>query len=125
MDREILLPLTLDTQGRIASTGDPSTAARQHLTSYIMTRPGERVMRPTFGTPISDYVFENLDPVEYELVRKRVSDKINRDVRGITLGRITTTTNSDQNTLLLSVEFTLAIGSGQSSTQTTTITLGG
>lgn len=122
---EILLPLGLNSQGRIATTNDPNVAARQHLTSYLMTRPGERLMRPTFGTAISNFVFENLDPVNYELLAVRVKDKVRADVPDVVMSDIATKENSAAGELHLTVSFSLSAGLGQGVQQSTTLTLGG
>lgn len=124
-DREIAVPLHLDNQGRIAIVSDPLRIARQHLTTYLLTRPGERLMRGEFGTAIKDFTFENLDPLQVSLLTQRVQDKVNADVRNVRLMSIEAAEDYDQAALLLTVEFALAVGAGQSTTQTTTLTLGG
>lgn len=124
-DREISLPFRLDGQGRVAAVSDPNKIGRQHLTSYLLTRPGERLMRPDFGTPIKDYLFETLDPINVALLTQRVQEKVGRDVRNLRLIGIEANSDYDQAVLELTVEFALAVGAGQDSTQTTTLSLGG
>jgi phage baseplate assembly protein W len=124
-DKEIAFPLALDAQGRIATETSPDVRARQHLTSYIMTTPGERVMRPSFGTTVSNYVFGSLDPLQYSILSKQVADKVHADVRDVSLGPVTIVGDSDQATLRVKVEFALAVGTGQGVAQSTTLTLGG
>lgn len=125
VDREIALPLHLDGQGRIATLTDPSKIAAQHLTTYLLTSPGERLMRPEFGTPVKDYTFENLDPLSVTLLTQRVQEKIGRDVANVRLISMTADEDYDQGALTLTVEFSLAVGAGDGTTQTTTLTLGG
>lgn len=125
MDREISLPFRLDGQGRIATTSDPSARGRQHLTSYLVTRPHERVMRPGFGTPIKDFVFEELDPLRVNLLGRRVQEQVGRDVAGVRMRELQARIDSDSATVHLTVEFALAVGAGEGVDQTTTISLGG
>lgn len=123
-EREISFPFRLDGQGRVATVSDPSEAARQHLTTYLLTQPGERVMRPDFGTPIRDYIFENLDPLQVQLLASRSADKVARDVPHVTLHNVTATTDSAQSTVRLAVQFTQAVGGSQGTVDTTAITMG-
>lgn len=124
-DREISVPFKLDNQGRIATVTDPSRIGRQHLTTYLLTRPGERLMRGEFGTPVKDFVSENLDPLQVALLTQRVQDKVGADVRGVRLVAIQASEDYDEAALHLTVEFSLAVGAGEGTLQTTELTLGG
>jgi hypothetical protein len=55
---EILYPFGLDVHGSVAATSDPNVQQMQHVDSLVSTYPGERVMRPAYGIPLRDYVFE-------------------------------------------------------------------
>lgn len=125
MDREIMLPFRVGANGQIATTTDPVTKGRQHLTTYLLTDRGERVMRPDFGTTIRAEVFENLDPLRVQLLASRVQDRVARDVRDVVLRSTTATEDSEQASLQLTVEFALAVGAGEGESRTTTITTGG
>ncbi len=57
---EILQPFQFDTRGGVAFTDDPVVRAQQHLLSLLFTRPGERVMKPTYGCGIQDLLFEGI-----------------------------------------------------------------
>ncbi len=68
-DAEIRVPFAIGPSGSISFTTDPVVQAAQHLISIIGTNPPERVMRPTYGTPVQDTLFEADDPVaQTELV---------------------------------------------------------
>lgn len=124
-DREISLPFRLDSMGRIATTDDPLETARQHLTSYLVTLPGERVMRPSFGTAIRDYVFELLDPLQMTLMMERVKNRVSADVPDVTLAQISASADdSAEAQLVLNVEFALRLGAGQGAMSSTTISVG-
>lgn len=125
MDREISLPFRLDNQGRVASVANPSEGARQHLTSYLLTRPTERVMRPLFGTPLRDMVFESVDPLMLSMLTTQVQDQVTRDVRGVALRGLGVEDDSDQGEVAITVEFAVAVGAGEGPDQQTSITLGG
>ncbi len=61
LGRGFAFPLSID-----PVTGEMQTVAyeediRQAIYLIIMTRKGERVMRPEFGCSIHDYAFDNMD----------------------------------------------------------------
>jgi len=51
-------PYRMDATGRTASSSDAKTWVREVLEMVLFTAPGERVMRPTFGTGVHQLVFE-------------------------------------------------------------------
>lgn len=53
-------PLRLDARGRVARA-DRDTWIAGLVEQVLFTRPGERVVRPTFGAGLADLVFEPLD----------------------------------------------------------------
>lgn len=125
MDREISLPFRLNAQGRIATTTDPADAGRQHLTTFLLTDPGERIMRPDFGSPIRQAVFEPLNELTAALLLERCRDKVSQYVNGVALRNLSAPIDSASATLQVTVEFALAVGAGEGAVRTTTITTGG
>lgn len=124
-DREISLPFRVDPQGRVAAVTDPSDRARQHITTYMVTATGERVMRPEFGTALRDTVFEPLTTLTSSLLLTRVREAVNQDVADVVLQSLSSPLDSDTGTLQVTVEFALAVGAGTGATDSTTITMGG
>lgn len=125
MDQEISLPFRVGPSGHIATTDDPAAKGRQHLTTYLLTDLGERVMRPDYGTPIRAEVFEPLDPLRAQLLMNRLQDKVGLDVPDVRLRSLSATENSEQAALQVTVEFALAVGAGEGESHTTTISAGG
>src|SRR5688572_18716739 len=50
-------PLMIDGAGRVATTGDDDHV-RDMIEQVLLTRPGERVMRPDFGCGLLELAFE-------------------------------------------------------------------
>ena len=126
VDREITTPFGLDSSGRIATTTDPAVRGRQKLLAYLVTSPGERVMRPAWGTRLKDSVFNTFGPVENELLTGSVSDAVARDVRGARVVNLAVGSVSDEGVLPVAVEFAMVVGDGSvSTTETTIIQIGG
>ena len=59
---EIDDPFRVDPFGSIAQTSDPFEVAKNHIIALLMTNPGERLMRPTYGAGVGLLVFGNNDP---------------------------------------------------------------
>ena len=53
----------------------------EDLMNHIMTRKGERIMLPTFGSIIHDMIFEPLTEEAIELIKEDLTEIINSDPR--------------------------------------------
>lgn len=65
----------------IASDGEIATAAyeedvREAILIILQTNPGERVMRPTFGAGLRDFVFEPVNTTTMALIQTRVQGSL-------------------------------------------------
>jgi uncharacterized protein len=60
---EMSQPFQVDATGEIAFDTDPYMWARNHILALLLTNPGERVMRPSYGIGILNFVFENDNPI--------------------------------------------------------------
>jgi len=66
---EMAQPFNIDATGSVAYDIDPVTWARNHILAVLLTNPGERVMRPSYGVGIYSFVWENQDPlVEQQMI---------------------------------------------------------
>jgi phage baseplate assembly protein W len=63
MSKEILIPFRLSPDGTIATETNPDRRVRQHVNSLVLTEPSERVMLPTYGVPLTSFVFELDDDI--------------------------------------------------------------
>jgi len=60
---EIAQPFHIASTGAVAFDTDPVKWATNHILALLLTTPGERVMRPTYGVGIFGLVWENDNPV--------------------------------------------------------------
>lgn len=58
LSSEIRVPFQIGPHGGVDYTTDPVIQAMQHIMSVVLTNPGERVMRPGYGVPVWDALFE-------------------------------------------------------------------
>lgn len=75
---EILQAFQVGGFGGIAFTTDPVERARMHIHSLILTRLGERVMRPDYGTAIWNYLFETADSFAASELAQQITEAVNR-----------------------------------------------
>jgi hypothetical protein len=50
--------------------------AKQNLKMLILTVPGERIMYPTFGVGLKQYLFEQNDVITYSDVEDRIREQV-------------------------------------------------
>ncbi len=53
------LPYQIDGSGRTATTTDRARRVRNLLEAVLFTAPGERVMRPNFGSGVPEMLFDS------------------------------------------------------------------
>ena len=73
--RGIAFPMGVDASGSIALVGGTDDIDRS-LRAIVLTAPGERVMRPTFGCRIWDLVFAPLDETTLGLMSHAVREAV-------------------------------------------------
>jgi uncharacterized protein len=62
--KAIKTPLTF-AKGTIATVSDIDSIVRQKITDVIVTRPGERVMRPEYGAGLYNLLFDYPDSLAF------------------------------------------------------------
>lgn len=77
MATELAAPFSLTPSGGVAAVSAPGDMVQQHLKSLVSTNPGERLMRPTYGVPLSSYVFG----LSADQVSPLVSNDISRAIQ--------------------------------------------
>jgi uncharacterized protein len=71
-----LLPIKLGAGGGVAYDIDPVLWARNHILAILLTNQNERVMRPTYGAGLRNFVFENNDPFQEQTVVTMVQQAV-------------------------------------------------
>lgn len=82
---EMNLPFGVDAQGRIAFTADPQQVLRNRVTTVIATQLGERVMRPSYGTPLIDMLFEGDDDFTASILADDIRRAVEEYEPGVTI----------------------------------------
>jgi phage baseplate assembly protein W len=80
-------------------------AIKNNLINFYSTNPGERVFNPFFGSGLQKYVFENIDTLTNDFIKKLVTDEINQFFPFVQVAQITTTINEDTNTIAINLKY--------------------
>lgn len=78
---DLSFPLRLDNRGRLA-TSNYARHIGELIEQVLFTRPGERVNRPDFGTPIPGAVFDSATPELMTQLQYMVQTSLHRFMDG-------------------------------------------
>lgn len=81
---------------------------RESIRQILETRPGERLMRPEFGSRVKDLVFEQNDTVLKGLLRFHITDAIRRWEKRVTVTNLSfddSPDTTDANRLLVRITY--------------------
>lgn len=105
-EKAIALPFSLDTFGNIKFTIDQSIIWADRVKSAIGTTLGERVMRPGYGTKISQAAFETRTSAE-TLMSSEIERVFHMDLPLLRLEGVTYSYNDVENLIVADVTYTL------------------
>lgn len=71
---QLRVPFGINSSGGIAFVSDVQLADRQNLLTLIGTQPGERSMRPDYGVPTRNLLFENDDALLLHTLQQEIVD---------------------------------------------------
>lgn len=116
-----LPPLT--SSGSVAIETDPVAWARNHILAILLTAPGERVMRPTYGVGVLNYVFESTDPFSEQNLVNQVQMAVSLWEPTITINQCRVV-QQEAFSGIFQLQITFSIGSSPT-THTVVFSLGG
>lgn len=82
-------------------------AILESVSNILATEQGERVMRPDFGCALNQYLFEPLDAVTTTMIKKTITDSINKYETRIENLEVNVTPDEDNNTYEITVVFNM------------------
>lgn len=97
--------------------------AYENLKNLLLTRIGERILQPTFGTKLFNILFQ---PNVFELIgeiKKTISEAVSYWLPYINLDVIDVVTNLDDPTLIHNVKITISFSLNEFETKTITLTV--
>lgn len=91
-------PLTINPRGILAQKKGVDQI-RADLLQLLLTNPGERVMLPTYGTPLRKLIFSPNDPMLEKEAKKMISDAIQQWEPRVEITNIQVTSKFSRNDL--------------------------
>lgn len=86
------LPFSFDSSGSVNKTADIKKIWQDRIAMVIMTKLGERLMRPAFGSEVPALAFENIDTA-ITLARQAISAAFAKWLPALTLIDVVFTTD--------------------------------
>ena len=121
---EVLVPFQINpATGQVMTVNQYQEIIAQHVLSVLMTAKGERVMLPTYGVGMQNYVFQP----ESQLVEAEIQSTIQSSFKtwepAVIIQKVDISTNAQQpNVLIVSVTYSTT---PYKATNTITVSLGG
>jgi phage baseplate assembly protein W len=82
----LMFPLGKDTRtGGFFSKASNMKAVEAAIKQLLRTEPGERVMLPRYGCSLKKYLFQPLDEVTFESIKRQIQHSFNRYIVGANL----------------------------------------
>lgn len=91
----------------ILSRQEDSQLIKNDLLQLLLTVPGDRVNRPTFGTPLRSFVFEQSTPGDLEILRSGILQAINQFEPRVSVLQLSIVEGPDSNGVRIFLIFTL------------------
>lgn len=96
-------------QAKYFSRQEDERLVKNDILQLLLTIPGERVMRPTFGVNLRNFVFENSTDLDLSNLRSEILESLAREEPRVTVLSLNMTPKNDQNYLVINLVFTLKI----------------
>tara|TARA_Y100000310_G_C20111705_1_gene547418 strand:- start:91 stop:459 length:369 start_codon:yes stop_codon:yes gene_type:complete len=104
----VALPLQRDSADGFVMIKTIKTLIKQNLKMLLLTNPGERVMAPSFGVGIKQYLFQNFGHSTPADIENKIREQVKIympaiNIQEISFGR----TDPDSNTLGFSIVYSI------------------
>ena len=103
----ITLPLKLGKTGYFEQAFDVITQIKSNLINLILTRKGERVFQPDFGSDLHSLIFTQMDEEYDKNVKNAVASAVRKWMPFLNIVEQLVTRDEDKNSTLLEVTFSL------------------
>jgi len=78
---------------------------RNDLLQLLLTSPGERVMRPTFGSGIRSFMFEQMDDIGLERLKSNIINSVQEFEKRVSLSDVVFNRNDNTLSIILLGKF--------------------
>jgi len=104
------LPIRKDPVNGFANTQTIKEVSMQNLKMVILTAPGERIMDPSFGVGIRNFLFEQNNESTYSMIRAKINSQVKEylpflEILNIDFDSDINDPNFKANTVLVTIRF--------------------
>lgn len=114
LDKNIAIGVSIpfNAGGVFNSTYSTKDQIKSNIINLFLTKKGERIENPEFGTNINKLLFENINNDILSNLKQELYNSVNRFIPNITILNINITPEIDTNTIYIETQYKLNI-SGQ------------
>jgi phage baseplate assembly protein W len=95
----------------VALTKEDNAAIKSDLMHLLLTRRGERLYMPKFGTNLLKFIFEPNDGITHSEIETEIKDTVKLYIPNLTITSLTIENDPDKNWVaIVNIEFTLTDG---------------
>lgn len=117
----ILLPIQRGETGFFRQGFDAITQVKSNLINLLLTKKGERVMQPSFGSNLHNLVFDKITPNTQASVRAAIDEAVQIWLPFVLINEVRVAKDEDTHTVLVEVGYSLR--TNESITDTITLVL--
>ena len=104
IERAIALPFSFNSAGELSYTNDEKKIIQDQVVLTVMTKFGERVMRPNFGSDVQKALFENIEE-STETIKSSVATCFATWLPNLELIDVNPTIDTDNGVIDIQVEY--------------------
>ena len=114
LDKNIAIGVSIpfNAGGVFNSTYSTKDQIKSNIINLFLTKKGERIENPEFGTDINKLLFENINDDILSNLKEELYDSVSKFIPNITILDINITSGVDTNTIYIETQYKLNI-SGQ------------
>jgi phage baseplate assembly protein W len=117
LDKNIAIGVSLpfNAGGVFNSTYSTKDQIKSNIINLFLTKKGERIENPEFGTDINKLLFENINNDILSNLKQELYNSVNKFIPNITILNINITPEPDTNTIYIETQYKLNISGQQDS----------
>ena len=102
-NQAIGVSIPFSTPSVFTKTFDTATQIKSNLINYFLTNKGERILNPTYGGDLRNFLFENITEEAIEVLQQRLEEDISLRFPIVEVKSLTVTTQPDQHLVNVSL----------------------
>ena len=106
----LTLPVNRGSVGYFSIAYDAMTQTKTNLTNLLLTKRGERIMQPKFGTNLHKFVFEQITDDTIANIRGDIVESVQMWMPFVSIDNIQIRRDEDKHNIFLNIVFSLKVG---------------